>query len=230
MIIHNFECGNFLVRIFQDKLIDERMYVICAHEEAIVVDPHVDEDILSYLNNISKVDILLTHEHYDHISGVNWLKERFACCVYATSVCASSIEEMNNGTSYFPFLFIGDREKYHYVKNNIKLPYSCRADVIVEKRLELELSSYNILLWATPGHSPGGMSVLVDNRYLFSGDNLLGNGMELKSIDADSEVYMKTINEYCELLNKKIIVFPGHGEIDDLDNYIFKVKEYYKWN
>lgn len=230
MRMQDFDDGDITVGVFRDELIDERTYVICGHGEAVIIDPHVDEDILSYLNDISRVYILLTHEHYDHISGVNWLRDNYACCVYASSICASNVQKVDNGTSRFPLLFICDKEKYHHVKDSIEVPYVCRVDEIVEEQLELELSGHHVFLWITRGHSPGGMSVLINDRYLFSGDNLLGNGMELKSIDADLDLYKKTVDEYCGLMNRKMIVFPGHGEIDGLDDYVFRVKEYYKWN
>lgn len=230
MKIQEYDDGEILIGVFRDELIDERTYIIRGGNEAIVIDPHEDTDILNYLEGIGRVYIFLTHEHYDHISGVNRLREGYNCRVYATSVCASIIQEVNNGTSRFPFLFIGDKEKYHYVKTKIKLPYICKADIFVEKELRLRLLNKNILLWETDGHSPGGMSILINDRYLFSGDNLLGNGMEVKSIDSNPNDYKRAFDEYCKLQNKKIIVFPGHGEIDSIDNYIKKVKDYYKWS
>ena len=59
--------------------IDARMYVIVENGKALIIDPSISEDAKKYLKSekIEDILILLTHEHYDHISGVNWFKEEF---------------------------------------------------------------------------------------------------------------------------------------------------------
>ena len=52
------------------------MYAILKNKVALVLDPHQSDDlvVLFKKERIERVNILLTHEHYDHISGVNWLR------------------------------------------------------------------------------------------------------------------------------------------------------------
>ena len=59
--------------------IDSRMYVLLENEKALVIDPCISDDALRLLqeNNVTEILVLLSHEHYDHISGVNWLRENF---------------------------------------------------------------------------------------------------------------------------------------------------------
>lgn len=230
MRISDYNDGRIRISIFSGELIDERTYVISGGEGAIVIDPHEEDGLISYLRGENKIAVFLTHEHYDHISGVNLLKKFFACTVYASDICGGIIMDSDNATGRFPLLLIGNKEKYHWAKTHLKLPYVCTADILIKDRMSLALFDHQIALWKSPGHSPGGMSILVDNKYLFSGDNLLGNGMELKSIGSNSDKYIKTLKEYRRLSHESIVVFPGHGESDLLENYLDKLKGIYKWN
>ena len=51
------------------------MFVLLTGREAVVFDPNENEELLQLFEEkgIKKVHILLTHEHYDHTNGVNWL-------------------------------------------------------------------------------------------------------------------------------------------------------------
>lgn len=229
MHIADYNGDRIIVSVFVDDLIDERMYVMRDDAEALIVDPHVSEAMLEVLTGVSRVTVILTHEHYDHISGVNWLREHFDCSVYASDFCMSIISSPKNGTTFFPLLFIADREKYAYVKKTLNLPYMCNADYSVADTQIMEFSNHKVLMWKTPGHTPGGLSILIDDKYLFSGDNLLGNGMELNSRGSNEEDFRNTIDEYSRL-DGDTVVFPGHGEIDRLESYLSKVRDYYKWN
>ena len=57
--------------------IDSNMYVILENKKALIIDPCVSEEAKEYLKSeqVKEILVLLTHEHYDHISGVNWLRE-----------------------------------------------------------------------------------------------------------------------------------------------------------
>lgn len=221
-----FADGHVRIQIFPGKLIDERMYLIPAEEEPVVIDPHEDDELLPYLKKARLVHVFLTHGHYDHISGVNWLREQVPCRVYASAVCAESMEKERNSTVHFPLLFIGDPEKYAWAKQDLPLPYVCRADVKLGASPVAPLPDW--LAWATPGHSPGGMSYLYRGKYLFSGDSLLGNGMELKSVGASRTALAETLESY-QGLSGKITLFPGHGDPGTLTDYLSKARKYYPW-
>lgn len=228
MKLHTYSFEGLKIDIFSDWLIDARTYLISDGERQLIIDPHVDDDILKHLYSAEVISILLTHEHYDHVSGVNWLREYFSCNVYSSEYCAKELENEQNKTIHFPLYFIGDKEKYHYAKK-LKLPYICKVDTILKDNEELNsVFDYGKVI-ETPGHSPGGMTYLLRNRYMFTGDNLLGNGMELKSIGADRDALYRTIKRY-EELSEDIIVFPGHGEVDSLGYYLDIVKRVYEWN
>lgn len=228
MELEPYTASGLQIRVFRDELIDERMYLILSGAEAVLVDPHVEEAALPYLEQAEHLHIFLTHEHYDHISGVNWLRAQKSCRVYASGACAASMERSPNSTVHFPLLFLGDPEKYARVKKTLKLPYVCRADVRLPDSGTLEIPPLHWRFWATKGHSPGGMSFLLEGNCLFPGDTLLGNGMELKSIGADKAAFQRSIESYRQL-GDDILLFPGHGDICPLSAALTKAERFYPW-
>lgn len=198
--------------IYSFELMDSRMYMIREQQEMLVVDPCIDEALLRDAEGIQKVYVLLTHEHYDHISGVNWLREHFECQVYTGDVCAKRIQSpKENLSSRFAFLFIFDKEKYDYVRHNISLPYICNADHSYHKYGKLIWGEHEIEFYEVGGHSPGSCLILMDKKLLFAGDNVLNNGNELRGSDANKEEYVNVVVPFLEKLSEKIYVLPGHG-------------------
>ena len=101
--------------------IDARMYIIAENGKAVIIDPCVSEEAKKYLQsqNIEDIIVLLTHEHYDHISGVNWLRENFPeTRVVCSEACSKAIMSPHkNLSAYYEILFMGkDSEVQEYVK------------------------------------------------------------------------------------------------------------------
>ncbi len=205
--------GGARIFIYSFELMDSRMYMIREGDEMLVVDPCEDDALLRDAEGVQKAVVLLTHEHYDHISGVNWLRTHFDCFVYAGSVCAERVRsEKDNLSSRFAFLFLLDREKYDYIRRNIALPYVCEADGSFCGEAVLRWRSHTVELREVGGHSPGSCLILFDRKLLFGGDNLLGNGQELRDTDADREGYRANVLRFLMQLDQEIYVLPGHGD------------------
>ena len=146
--------------------IDSNMYVILENKKALIIDPCVSEEAKEYLKSeqVKEILVLLTHEHYDHISGVNWLRECFPQVkVFCSEACANGIvKPTRNLSAYYEILFSSKEEEIReYVKNMDVQPYSCQADETYEGRKEWNWEGHKIVMQETPGHSKGSSGILI---------------------------------------------------------------------
>ncbi|MBO5637289.1 MAG: MBL fold metallo-hydrolase [Acidaminococcaceae bacterium] len=89
------ECEGFTVYQFVWWAINSNAYVVCGMDSMLIVDPIDSEEFYVFLQKqpLQKVLVLLTHGHYDHISGLNKLREIFPdCCVISSKACSENIQ------------------------------------------------------------------------------------------------------------------------------------------
>lgn len=197
--------------------IDSSMYIMLGTESALIIDPCVDENAYQLIlqNSIKKAFILLTHEHFDHISGVNWWKGKLNCTVICTSACASNIcDSRRNASLHYDvlFLFMSKEAQEEAIKQNIQ-PFTCEADKVFDDRLVLSWDNHLIVMASTPGHSPGSCCIMFDDEYCFTGDSLLQNMPTITRLPKGNRVqYKHTVEHYLKKLPANCIICPGHGE------------------
>jgi len=208
--------GKILIKKYKSQLLSSNMYLLISRKKTIIIDPHISKDALTYIdNNLLKVDyIILTHEHYDHISGVSFFKKRYGCEVICNKACAEAIHYPNlNFSKYFKVLMeIMPRNKGQASYVNIE-PYSCFADIYFEQKFEFKWESHDFYLISTPGHSKGSICILLDNKYLFSGDSLIRDYPTITRLKGgSSKDYHNITLKFLKSISSEIIVFPGHYE------------------
>lgn len=205
--------------------IDARMYVLLENGNALIIDPCVSDAALQLLqkNDTAQILVLLTHEHYDHISGVNWLREHFpSVCVLCSSICAEALPlPSENLSNFWEILFIGkDEETQEYVRNMNIQPYSCTADRTFKEEQKLSWEGHSLFLKETPGHSKGSICILLDDRILFSGDSLVTGFPTITRLPGGSKKIYQTITlPWLRTLDPSLTVYPGHGETQALSCY-----------
>lgn len=226
MKTQDYSFGNIKISVYTFDILDSNMYIISDGQSTIVVDPHEEYPIPSELVD-RKLSVILTHEHYDHVSGVNWIRENFDCAVITGKSCATEISRTKNDTHLFPLLFIGDKEKFHQIRANTNLPYITHADEDFTGEYRMQLSDMSIILFDTPGHTHCSISMLINDKYLFAGDTLLGDGEELKSLRSDQNEYKCSLEKIVHMCKSDTLVFPGHGKLTPLKNMIQAVNDSY---
>jgi glyoxylase-like metal-dependent hydrolase (beta-lactamase superfamily II) len=97
------------------------------------------------------------------------------------------------------------------------LGFEYTGDVVIDRYLKdgevVELGGIKILPIFTPGHSPGSMSFLINDRHLFSGDTLFKNTVGRTDIlGGSSEQIISSIKSKLLTLSDDVKVYPGHGE------------------
>lgn len=196
--------------------IKSNMYIIVKNGSALIIDPHVnpDADYLLRRRSINKIWIILTHEHFDHISGVNHFRENWDC----TAICGHFAKEYlpnpkKNLSAYFKGMLIDkDEEITEAAQAVFDEEYSCFADIGFEGVYDFIWEGISLHLVETPGHSKGSICVLVNNQFVFTGDSLVeGNPIITRLPGGSKKDYLSVTKPFLEHLSKEIVVFPGHG-------------------
>lgn len=205
--------------------IDSRMYLLMENGKALIIDPCISDEALLLLeeNSINEILVLLTHEHYDHVSGVNWLREHFPTVhVRCSSACAAALPNPSKNLSNFgEILFVGkDKETQEYVRNMNIQPYSCEADSTFDGEYKMHWESHSLFLKETPGHSKGSICILLDGNVLFSGDSLVTGYPTITRLPGGSKKdYRETTLPWLRSLDAGIMIYPGHGNKQPLECY-----------
>ncbi len=205
--------------------IDAKMYVLVENKKGFIVDPCVSSELEKQLREqrVEDILVLLTHEHYDHISGVNWLRDSFSnvnviCQEEAARACKNPSKNLS---AFYEILFVGkDEATQEYVRNMNLEPYSCEVDQTFVGEYEINWEGHRIYLKETPGHSKGSICILFDEEILFSGDTLVTGHDTITRLPGGSkkDFAEKTI-PYLKSLDGERMVYPGHGEPQRLKEY-----------
>lgn len=176
---------------------------------AVVIDPWQSEELCESLRQkgISQLLLLLTHEHYDHTTGVNFLRGRFDCTLVCQKNCAESIEMLRRNRP----LGIMGREEELPIMRRIG-PYVCTADRTFDRELRIPWDGREIRMIHTPGHAKGCCCILLE-RFCFPSDNAL---LDLPTITrffgGNQTEYDSLALPFLLSLPKDTLFLPGHGE------------------
>ena len=200
--------------------VNTNMYVLLTGKEAVVFDPNVNDELLVLLKEkgIEKVHILLTHEHYDHTNGVNWLVEHTGADLYCQKDCAEVIKTLKGNNPALVALVWADMDRkdggcrYKEFKERIE-PYTIKVDKTFDKEDTLVIGEFVFQVTSTPGHCPGAACYKLFNKMVFTGDTLLrDNPVILSFRESVKEDYEKIALPYLKSLAKNTIIMPGHGD------------------
>lgn len=205
------EKNSIVIHQFTWDYIDSNAYVIKEDGSALIVDPIDSEEFMGAISDtgIKKASVLLTHEHFDHISGLNKLRDCVDCTVYAQSICSRNLGDINRNLSKLANVIIQFGEN---PPEKLVAPFVCSpADVVFNDRLKFQWNGHSISLNHTPGHSPGSMCAIVDGTLLFSGDTLLSIPSITRFPGGNTRDYREITIPWFENLEGIRYDFPGHG-------------------
>ena len=211
---------------FRYEPVDSNMYFIPVGEDGFVFDPNIDEDLLLLFEKYGtkRIQIVLTHEHYDHTTGVEWLQAQMEAPIFCQERCACSISSDKGNNPKFVALVLKNKDRedggHRYEDFMVHLkPYTLHADETYEERGIVRVGDVSFECFYTPGHSPGSTCYILDGKYVFTGDSLIQNTPTvLRFKTSNKEVFERKTLPFLQSLDKNMLVFPGHGEP-------FKIKE-----
>lgn len=205
---------------FRYEPVDSNMYFVPVRDTGIVFDPNVSEDLLPLLKqyDIKKLQIILTHEHFDHTTGVEWLQGLMEAPLYCQENAARSISSDKGNNPKFVALVLRTKDiedgghRYEEFMANLKT-YTLKADKTFSGDVPFTVGPISFNCYSTPGHSPGSACYIIDNKYIFTGDSLIQNTPTiLRFKTSNKDVFEKITRPFLQSLDKKMLVFPGHGE------------------
>lgn len=176
---------------------DGNSYVAASAGEAVVIDSASPERIVDALraNKLTPKYLILTHGHFDHITGVEKIKREFP--------------------GIKVFINPADADKLGDPVKNLATMFGARVVVRAETSplsdgTVLKFGQTSLEVMATPGHSEGSISVKIGTT-LFTGDTLFKGtvgrtdipGGDLRKLSASLNKLMK--------LPDATKVRPGHG-------------------
>lgn len=165
--------------------------------EGLVVDPAAAADKIIAEANANKITIryiVNTHGHVDHIAGNAEMKSK----TNAEIIVHGDDAAMLTTTPGMVLRMFGAKP-------------SPPADRTVKDGDIIEVGKLKLKVLHTPGHTPGGMCLLVDGHVL-TGDTLFVGGVGRTDLPGGSwRVMLKSIQEKLLTLPDETKVLPGHN-------------------
>jgi hydroxyacylglutathione hydrolase len=195
----------FAIETIKNKPIESNCFVIYNNVSlyCIIIDPGTEDcsDLLFFLNQNKLVPdyVILTHEHFDHIWGVNKLLELYPCVVVCSEKCMNLISDRKKNLSLFY-----DQLGFEIKTNKFRIVVNGTS----------KLGSFTFQFRETLGHSVGSIIFWIDES-LFVGDLVIKNRRTVTRLPGGNKIQLQeSFNEIIRLFNNSnMVVYPGHGAI-----------------
>ena len=197
------------IKTFVVGYIETNMYLIYENKNGIIIDPGFIESeaesiIKKLKEEVSDIPmVILTHCHFDHISGCSILKEEFKSKIYCHKFDEEKLlDAPKNGALFFGLSW-----------------NPLRPDGYLEDGEIISFGGHKLKILHTPGHTSGGISILLDNKHLFSGDTIFKDGIGRTDLyDGDYDTEIDSIKNKILTLPEDIVICPGHGSQTTVKN------------
>jgi len=165
--------------------------------EGLIIDPGAEGSRLIKFIQKEKISILYiinTHGHPDHIGANRKLKEHTGAPILIHQYDAPMLAESDSVLSViFP-------SEYS----------SPPADNLIKEGDSIECAGMKLQVLHTPGHTPGGISLLTDDS-IFTGDTLFAGSVGRFDLPGGSqEILLNSVDKILSL-DENLTIYPGHG-------------------
>ena len=174
-------------------------YILQSDSTALVVDPGDEpERILRFLTDIAVKPsrIIATHTHFDHVLGVDSIRDKFQIPFLIHHDDLSMLESMQSRVRQIM---------------GFSVPPPPKVDQFLRDGESIAFGEDRVKVIHTPGHSPGSIS-LVGPRFVLTGDALFNQSIGRTDLPGgDLDTLVRSITERLFTLDDDTIVYPGHG-------------------
>jgi len=180
--------------------IETNCYILSCPEtkKGVIIDPGGDPDLIEArieAARLEPVEIVCTHGHSDHIASVADLKERYRI---PSAIHAADLEIIKLSVREAPFWGMG----------RIREP---RVDRTISPGDAVEFGKVRGKVLHTPGHTPGGISILFDD-FVIVGDTLFNRSIGRTDLSGGNlEILLASIRTELFTLPDDTVVYCGHG-------------------
>ena len=194
------------LKTFVFNPIGENTYVVwdqtkeCAIIDAGNCNPTEDAALDNFIaaEGLKPVLAINTHGHFDHLLGVSHLKERYGVQFACSSDDQYLIESQRAAGQIYgiPIRGIPDIE------------------IDLKTTTELHFGETTLVVKATPGHTPGGVTLIDEaTQTAFTGDTLFRESIGRTDLPGgDYPTLMRSIIEVLLPLGDALKIYPGHAE------------------
>ncbi|MBI5598392.1 MAG: MBL fold metallo-hydrolase [Deltaproteobacteria bacterium] len=169
--------------------------------DAVIIDPGGDAAVIeeeALDRGLTVRHIINTHGHFDHVGADEELKHSMEAGVAIHFSDRALLENFGRQCAQFGCAA---------VKRNPS------ADLFIEDGMELGFGGLALRVLHTPGHTPGGVTLLIEGeKVIFTGDTLFAGSVGRTDLPGgSSDTLMDSIKEKILPLGDDVMVFPGHG-------------------
>ena len=182
-------------------------YLLTANGHAAIVDPSANATVVTNALRESGAVldyILLTHGHFDHMTGMDDLR-----ALHTAPVC------LHEGDADMPSDAFKNAFYTFFHTERTYLP----PDRLLKNDERLDLGGEEIRVLHTPGHTRGSVCFLCNQTLLLTGDTLFSGGTygRYDLYGGDAETLFASLRALCAL-DGSLHIYPGHGEPDRLSS------------
>ena len=193
MIVKNATFGNIQNNCY--LVVDEK-----TNCSALVDCTEFSQKMLDFIGETDLKYIFLTHGHFDHITGVKGVKEKYGARVVISHEDAPMLSSAKLSLA----AFCGGEQ-------NIVEP-----DILVSDGDVVKLNDIEFKVISTPGHTKGGVCYL-GGDYIFTGDTLFFCSCGRTDFPGGSSQEIIASLKKIAALDGDLKVMPGHDRLSNLN-------------
>lgn len=190
MIIEKLEVGPIMANC----------YIVGCEEtrQAVVIDPGDEADHILYTlagHKLTVKHIINTHGHFDHVSANRQLQQATGADIIIHAADAPMLTSLSDMAAAF----------------GLSCENSPPPDRTVDEGDIISFGSLEMKVLHTPGHSPGGISLVCGDK-VFVGDTLFAGSIGRTDFPGgDFDTLIAAIRRKLFPLGDQVVVYCGHG-------------------